>query len=50
MLLGFMNLKLRDFYGNLEECCEDLEISREEVVKKLAGIGYQYDEARNQFI
>lgn len=50
MLLGFMNLKLRDFYGSLEACCEDLDISREEVVNKLAGIGYQYDEARNQFI
>ncbi len=50
MLLGFMNLKLRDFYENLEKCCEDLEIDRSEVVRKLAGIGYRYDEERNQFV
>lgn len=50
MLLSFMNLKLRDFYKNLEDCCDDLDISRAEVVEKLAGIGYQYDEERNQFV
>lgn len=50
MLLSFLNLKLRDFYKNLEDCCDDLDISREEVVAKLAGIGYQYDEERNQFV
>jgi len=50
MLLSFMNLKLRDFYKNLEDCCDDLDISRAEVTEKLAGIGYQYDEERNQFV
>lgn len=50
MLLSFINLKLRDFYKNLEDCCDDLDISRDEVVEKLAGIGYQYDETRNQFV
>lgn len=50
MLLSFLNLKLRDFYKNLEDCCDDLDISRAEVVEKLAGIGYQYDEERNQFV
>lgn len=50
MLLSFINLKLRDFYKNLEDCCDDLDISRAELVEKLAGIGYQYDEKRNQFV
>lgn len=50
MLLSFLNLKLRDYYKNLEDCCDDLDISRAEVVEKLAGIGYRYDEERNQFV
>lgn len=50
MLLSFINLKLRDFYKNLEECCDGLDVSRTEVEEKLAGIGYRYDEDRNQFV
>lgn len=50
MLLSFMNLKLRDYYSSLEACCRELEISQKEVEEKLAGIGYQYDAARNQFV
>lgn len=50
MLLSFLNLKLRDFYGNLEALCEDLELDREELEKKLAALDYHYDSERNQFI
>ena len=50
MLLSFVNLKLRDFYGNLEQLCEDLEIDRAELVAKLEGIDYRYDAEKNQFI
>lgn len=50
MLLSFINLKLRDYYKNLEACCDDLDISKAELTEKLAGIGYQYDEGRNQFV
>lgn len=50
MLLSFINLKLRDYYKNLEACCDDLDISEAELTEKLAGIGYQYDEGRNQFV
>lgn len=50
MLLSFINLKLRDFYKNLEDCCDDLDISQAELKEKLAGIGCQYDEGRNQFV
>ena len=50
MLLSFVNLKLRDFYGNLEQFCEDLEIDRAELVAKLEGIDYRYDAEKNQFI
>ncbi|MCD7724045.1 MAG: DUF4250 domain-containing protein [Clostridiales bacterium] len=50
MLLSFINLKLRDFYGNLEALCEDLEIDQTELVSKLAKIDYHYDEGKNQFV
>ena len=50
MLLSFVNLKLRDNYKSLDEMCEDLGVSREDITEKLASIDYEYDEAQNQFI
>ena len=50
MLLSFMNLKLRDYYGSLEMLCDDLDVSRTDVEEKLKNIGYSYDSDRNQFI
>ena len=50
MLLSFLNLKLRDFYSNLDALCEDLDVDKEEIVKKLAVIDYQYDAEKNQFV
>lgn len=50
MLLSFVNLKLRDYYSDLETMCEDLEVSQEEITERLAGIDYHYDREKNQFI
>ncbi len=50
MLLSFVNLKLRDFYPDLDEMCEALDIDQKELVEKLAGIDYHYDKERNQFV
>lgn len=50
MLLSFVNLKLRDYYGSLEALCEDLEINGQELMDKLSGIGYHYDKEKNQFV
>ncbi len=50
MLLSFVNLKLRDFYGSLDAMCEDLDVDRAEVVEKLEGIDYHYNADRNQFV
>jgi len=50
MLLSFVNLKLRDFYRDLDQMCEDLDVDRNEIVEKLAGIGYQYDREQNRFV
>ena len=49
MLLSFVNLKLRDDYRSLDEMCDDLSIDREELIKKLSSIDYEYDETTNQF-
>ena len=50
MLLSFVNLKLRDFYNNLDDMCNELGVNREDIVSKLESIDYKYDEARNQFV
>ena len=50
MLLSFVNMKLRDFYKDLDELCMQLETDRKELEEKLAGIDYHYDREINQFI
>lgn len=50
MLLSFINLKLRDFYDNLDALCEDLDVDRKETETILAGIDYHYDSGKNQFV
>lgn len=50
MLLGFINLKLRDYYGSLEALCEDLDADRREIEERLASINYRYDGEKNQFV
>lgn len=49
ILLSFINLKLRDFYGTLEILCEELEINQVDLVDKLASIDYHYNKENNQF-
>lgn len=50
MLLSFVNLKLRDFYGDLDALCEDAGISKTELCEKLKAIDYEYDKETNQFV
>ena len=50
MLLSYVNLKLRDYYADIDAMCDDLDISRSEIEEKLKSIGYAYDKERNQFI
>lgn len=50
MLLSFVNLKLRDYYKDLESMCDDLDVSQAEVEEKLANIDYHYDAEKNQFV
>lgn len=50
MLLGFVNLKLRDFYSSLDVMCDDMDVSKTEIEEKLKSIGYTYNSERNQFV
>ena len=50
MLLSFVNLKLRDMYKSLDDMCDDLNVSKEEITDKLKSIDYEYDTAQNQFV
>ena len=50
MLLSAVNLKLRDFYKNLDALCEDLDADKADLCAKLKAAGYEYDPQRNQFI
>lgn len=50
MLLSFVNLKLRDFYGSLETLCEELDLDSQELTQRLASINYHYDREKNQFV
>lgn len=50
MLLSFVNLKLRDYNGSLDDLCEDLDVPQAEITDKLAEINYRYDAEKNQFV
>ena len=50
MLLSVVNTKLRDFYKNLDELCDDLNVDKKDIVDKLKDIGYEYDKKLNRFI
>ncbi|HJC63689.1 MAG TPA: DUF4250 domain-containing protein [Candidatus Blautia merdavium] len=50
MLLSYVNTQLRDYYSSFSSFCEDKELSETEIASKLAGINYEYDAVRNQFV
>ena len=50
ILLSFVNTKLRDEYGSLEELCATLDANEAELKRTLAALDYHYDPAYHQFI
>lgn len=50
MLLSAVNMKLRDQYVSLDALCDDFHISQEDIEKKLAEIGYEYNREANRFV
>ena len=49
ILLSVVNTKLRDEYPSLDALCDALDADQAELTEKLAGAGYAYDPAANQF-
>jgi len=49
ILLGMINMKLRDFYPNMDQLCDDLELDYAFINNALESAGYKYDRATNQY-
>ena len=49
VLFSYINTQLRDKYGSLEELCEDMQISEDDIIKTLEAAGFYYDETHNRF-
>ena len=43
-------MKLRDFYSNLDDYCEDVGIDKELLKERLLTVGYKYEEETNSFV
>ncbi len=48
ILVSLINMKLRDYYLNLEEFCYDNNIEMEVVLKRIETAGYEYNKGNNQ--
>lgn len=49
ILLGIINMNLRDFYPSLEILCDDLELNLLEIDGILTKAGFSYDVPTNQY-
>jgi hypothetical protein len=49
ILLGIINMDLRDYYDSLEDLEEGQNIDIDVLKDKLDQIGYHYDQKTNQF-
>lgn len=50
MLLSVVNMKLRDFYPDLDELCKAEDADRASIEQKLGALKYVYAPERNQFV
>jgi len=49
ILLGIINMKLRDFYPNMDILCDDLELDFGEIDTILSEADFRYDAKTNQY-
>ncbi len=49
MLMSVINMKLRDFYPDLDALCDDMGIDRAEIEKALGAAGFEYNSEQNRF-
>ena len=48
MLFSFINMKA-GFYPSLDALCQDMQVSKEEIVNKLKAVGFEYNPEQNKF-
>ncbi len=49
MLLSVVNMKLRDYYPSLDAMCDDMELDKNEILRRLHDAGFDYMPEINQF-
>ena len=49
ILFSFINTKLRDNYASLDELCDDMHISKVDLIAKLGSVGFEYNPNQNKF-
>lgn len=49
ILLSFINMKLRDYYKDLDDLCEDMDIEKEELIRTLEAAGFEYSQESKSF-
>ncbi len=49
ILFSFLNMKLRDNYMTLDQLCDDLDIDRAELERKMLEYGWEYNPSANKF-
>ncbi|MBY0756213.1 DUF4250 domain-containing protein [Clostridium sardiniense] len=49
ILVSVINLKLRDYYSNLDLLCEDMDIDKKVLIETLDKGEYEYKDSLNQF-
>lgn len=49
MLYSYLNTKLRDQYASFDALCDDMDLSKDEILAKLSSMDFHYDEEKNQF-
>ena len=49
ILFSFINTKLRDNYVSLDALCDDMHISKADLMAKLGSVGFEYNPSQNKF-
>ena len=49
MLFSMVNMKLRDSYSSLDELCEDMNVDKDSLIRKLNSVGFEYSQENNKF-
>ena len=50
IVYSMINMKLRDFYSSLDDLCDDMDISKVDILEHFEKNGFIYNENTNQFI